>query len=109
MLNWDLMKELLIIASFNSTICLAFIQKIKKHIHCSKCVPYYSFATNIVLAILFCISFTSIKFPMSLWVGFFSYIGADTLYKSLEGKLARHSTLTNKVNDPTDLEEITYE
>lgn len=108
-MNFDLIKELLLVASVNSTICLGFIQKIKRHIHCSWCIPYYSFAVNMVLAILFCLSFTTIGFPMSLWVGFFSYIGADTLYKSLEGKLASHSTLTNKVDDTKDLEEITYE
>ncbi len=46
---------------------------------------------------------------MSLWVGFFSYIGADTLYKSLEGKLASYTALTNKTDDTKDLEEITYD
>jgi len=109
MINWDLIKELFIVASANSAICLAFIQKIKKHLSCSKCIPYYSFAINIILSVLFCISFTSIHFPMSLWTGLFSYIGADTLYKSLEGKLATYSSLTNKKDDTSDLEEISYD
>ena len=39
---------------------------------------------------------TSIKLPTSLWIGFFSFIGADTIYKSLEGKLASHTDLINR-------------
>lgn len=118
MLNWNILQELLVIASINSTICVAFIQKIKRIFSCSKCIPYYSFAINIVLAIVFCISFTNIKFPTSLWVGFFGYIGADSIYKTLEGKLKRYSdlavnnkesNLVNSTNDNEDLEVITYE
>jgi len=110
MIQTNLIQELFIIASINGAICVSFIQKIKKHIHCSKCIPYYSFAINILLAVLFCISFTNISFPMSLWVGLFSYIGADTLYKSLEGKLATYSSLTKKEEKVVDdLEEISYD
>lgn len=111
MIDWNLLKDLLLIASVNSAICLAFIQKIKKHLSCSKCIPYYSFAINMLLAIVFCISFTDILFPKSLWIGFFSYIGADTLYKTLEGKLAKYSDLVPKEEDTTseELEEIHYE
>ena len=29
-------------------------------------------------------------------IGFFSFIGADTIYKSLEGKLASYSSLVSK-------------
>ena len=108
-MNFDLMKELLLTASMISAICLAFIQKIKKHIKCSRCIPYYSFAINMIIAIIFCLSFTNISFPLSMWTGFFSYIGADTLYKTLEGKLASHTTLTKKTDDTNNLEEIPYE
>ncbi len=109
MIHWDILKDLLLIASCSSTICVAFIQKIKKHMSCSKKIPYYSFFVNIIVSVLFCFCFTNILFPMSLWVGFFSYIGADTIYKTLEGKLANYTTLTNKVDDTSSLEEITYE
>ncbi len=116
MINFTLLRDLLVVASVSSTICVAFIQKIKKHISCSKCIPYYSFVINIVIAILFCMSFTSIEFPQSLWIGFFSYIGADTLYKTLEGKLARHTDLITKPDNSSkeegvkeELEEIKYE
>ena len=47
------------------------------------------------MGILFCITFTSVDFPNSLWVSFFSFIGADTIYKSLEGKLKDYSSLVN--------------
>lgn len=48
-----------------------------------------------LLSIIFCITFTDIEFPKSLWVGLFSFIGADTIYKSLEGKLASHKDIVN--------------
>ena len=46
-----------------------------------------------ILGVLFCITFTSIPFPESLWVGLFSFIGADTIYKTLEGKLKSYTSL----------------
>ena len=53
-----------------------------------------------IFSIIFCNSFSTIKFPHSLWIGLFSFLGADTIYKTLEGKLASHSTiLKNKKSD----------
>ena len=49
-----------------------------------------------LIGVIFCYTFTNITLPTSLWVGFFSFIGADTIYKSLEGKLASHTELINK-------------
>lgn len=118
MLDWTVLEQILIISSLNGTICVAFIQKIKKFFKCSRCIPIYSFAINMVIAILFCISFTKINFITSLWVGLFSYVGADTLYKSLEEKLNSYSDLqTNnttkndveKKSNDEELEEIHYE
>jgi hypothetical protein len=33
---------------------------------------------------------------MSLWIGVFSFLGADTIYKSLEGKLTPYREILNK-------------
>jgi hypothetical protein len=41
-------------------------------------------------------TFTSIDFPNSLWIGIFSFLGADTIYKTLEGKVSSYSDITNK-------------
>ena len=96
MLNINLLKELLIIAIALSVITCAFIQKTKGMFKKSKWVNPYSFVVNMILGIIFCISFTEANIINSLWVGLFSYIGADTLYKTLEGKLKPYSDIIGK-------------
>ena len=76
MLKINLLEQMLIISIALSTISCSFV--------------------NIVMGLLFCISFTSITFPMSLWIGVFSFLGADTIYKSLEGKLTPYREILNK-------------
>lgn len=103
-MNLDFLQELLIISIALSVITCAFIQKTKIHFKCSKCLPVYSFVVNMSIGIIFCITFTDINFPTSLWVGLFSFLGADSLYKALEGKLSSYTELINrnKVTIPTE-------
>lgn len=96
MLNLDYLKNLLIISIALSVITCALIQKTKVYFSCSKCLPIYSFVVNMIIGIIFCMTFTEIDFPTSLWVGLFSFIGADTLYKALEGKIASYTDIINQ-------------
>lgn len=96
MLNLDFLKDLLIISIALSVITCALIQKTKIHFSSSKYLPLYSFLVNMTIGIIFCITFTEIKFPTSLWVGLFSFIGADSLYKTLEGKLSSYTDIINR-------------
>lgn len=96
MLKLNLLQQMLVVSIALSTITCAFIQKTKRKFKCSNCLCIYSFFVNMICGIFFCITFTSINFPESLWVGLFSFIGADTIYKSLEGKLASHSSLVDQ-------------
>lgn len=95
-MNIDLLKELLIIAIVLSVVTMAFIQKTKGIFKTSKFIELYSAIVNVIFAIVFCISFTEVSIINSLWVGLFSFLGADTLYKTLEGKLASFSDILNK-------------
>lgn len=71
-----------------------------------------------ILGIIFTITFTDVEVKYSFWVGLFSYLGADTIYKSLEGKLTSFRDLKppvdeNNENDKinsnlNDIEEIIY-
>lgn len=97
MLKIDYLKDILIISMALSTITCAFIQKTKGHFNSSKFLPLYSFTINILLSIIFCMTFTELSFPSSLWTGLFSFIGADTIYKSLEGKLLSYRELKNSI------------
>lgn len=96
MLDLDLIEQMLIVAMALSTFTCAFIQKTKVKFKKSDYLWVYSFFINIGLGILFCYRFTPISFPDSLWVGLFSFLGADSIYKSLEGKLASHSQIKKK-------------
>lgn len=104
MLKLEYLQESLIIAMALSAITCAFIQKTKCCFRKSKCIWIYSLIVNLLIGIVFCMTFTNIAFPQSMWIGLFSFIGADTIYKSLEGKIASHTDLINrnKVTISTD-------
>ena len=109
MLDLTLLKNLIIIAIACSTITLTFIQKTKKFLPSSKIIVLYSLIVNIIFSYLFCLTFTNVDYIKSLWVGLFSFLGADTLYVTLEGKLASYTEIINS-NQSNDIEgEITYE
>lgn len=96
MLNLEYLQKMLVIAIALSTITCTFIQKTKKFIPKSRYITIYSLIVNLLIGIIFCITFTDIGFPRSLWVGLFSYLGADTIYKTLEGKITPHRELVTK-------------
>ena len=98
MLKLTILQQMLVVAIALSIITCAFVQKTKNAFKNANILSIYSFFVNMVLGILFCITFTSIPFPESLWVGLFSFIGADTIYKSLEGKLKSYSSLVETKN-----------
>lgn len=108
MLKLTLLQQMLIISIALSTITCAFIQKTKRHFKSSNYLCLYSLIVNIICGILFCMSFTSVGFPESLWVGFFSFIGADTIYKSLEGKLSSYSSLVSSEYIQVERENIIF-
>lgn len=96
MLNMDLLQQLLIDAVALGVVTCAFIQKTKGIFKSSKWIGLYGFLVNVIFGFIFCISFTNVGLLNSLWVGVFSFIGADTLYKTLEGKLKPYSDIVSK-------------
>ncbi len=96
MFDIDNLRLYLIISIVISSITCTFIQKTKGLFKNSKYIVFYSLFTNIVVSILFCKTFTSIDLPISLWVGLFSFIGADSIYKSLEGKISTYNDIISK-------------
>ena len=96
MLDINYLKELSIISIALSAITCTLIQKTKGFLKSSKFITLYSFIINMGIGILFCLSFTKIVFPNYLWIGFFSFLGADSIYKSLEGKISSYSDIVSK-------------
>ena len=97
MLYINYLKDLFLISIALSTITCTFIQKTKMLLKTSKYITLYSLIMNLLSGIVFCKTFTNIPFPNSLWVGLFSFLGADSIYKKFEGKLYSHSDLRNKI------------
>ena len=96
MLKLNLLQEILITSIALSAVTCTFVQKTKKFFKSSKYLMLYNLIVNMVIGEIFCITFSTVKFPESLWVGLFSFLGADTIYKTLEGKLCTHNDLRNK-------------
>ncbi|MBO5138170.1 MAG: hypothetical protein J6B89_00835 [Bacilli bacterium] len=106
MLKLSLLQQMIIVAVAMSTITCSFIQKTKKYLKKSKLICLYSFVVNMVTSVIFCITFTEVKFPESLWVGLFSFIGADTLYKSLEGKVKSYKDVVTQKSIEVPIENL---
>lgn len=102
MLNFSLLQGILTIAIACSSITVIFIQKTKRFCSNSKQVPIYSLIVNIVLGFLFSRTFSDISYINSIWAGLFSYLGADTIYKGLEGNIASYGDLVVEDNSDTD-------
>lgn len=98
-MDFDLLQKLIIIATFNSMFTCAFIQETKAMFKSSKWIKPYSFVVNMVIGTVFCLSFTDVTLLLSPWVGFISFIGADAIYKTFEGKLKSFKDLVPTKED----------
>ena len=89
MLNFDLIKNILVISIASSIVTTNLVQKIKESFKFknSNRLVLVSFFVSMVLGTLFSLSFSTTNLINSLWVGLFSFIGADMLYKMFEDKL----------------------
>ena len=96
MFNFDFLKTTLIISIALSSITCTFIQKTKGFFKSSDYITVYSFVVNMIISLLFCKTFTDISIPNSLWIGLFSFLGADSIYKSLEGKISSYTDIVTK-------------
>ena len=95
MFHIEYIKELLLLSILLSTISCTFIQKTKVFLPNSKTVIIYSFILNIGFGILFCMTFTDMDIIDSLWIGLFTFLGANSIYKTLEGRLSSYTEVRN--------------
>lgn len=96
MINIDSLKIFLIISITISSITCSFVQKTKGIFKSSKYIIFYSLFTNLIISILFCQTFTNVTLPNSLWIGLFAFLGADSIYKTLEGKISSYQEIMDK-------------
>lgn len=88
-MNFELLKNVLIVAVGSSIITTTLVQKIKEgyKFKNSKNIIMSSFGVSMVIGTLFSLSFTDLNMINSLWVGLISFIGADAVYKTFEDKI----------------------
>ena len=98
MFHIEYINELLIISIVISTITCLFIQKTKSLLPNSKSIIVYSIIVNIIFSILFCKTFTDLKIKDILWIGLFAFLGANSIYKTLEGKISTYTELRSSKN-----------
>lgn len=98
-MNIDLIKILLVISCASSILSSAFIQKIKciTLIKSSSYLIYISFLISMIFGVVFTLSFTDYDIINALWVGLFSFLGADSLYKAFEDKIFMSYSNINNV------------
>jgi hypothetical protein len=109
MFHIEYLQELLVIAISLSTITCALVQKTKVIFTNSKYIIFYSLFINLSIGVIFCLTFTDITLPTSLWIGLFSFIGADSIYKTLEGKINSYTDLLERKNITISKENIINE
>lgn len=85
-LNFDLILNILEMSLLVSCVTTAVVQKTKGMFKKSKYVSVYSFFVNLIIGTLFMLCFSDASIVNALWIGFLSFIGADTIYKALEDK-----------------------
>ena len=100
MLDFDLIKNILIIGMGSSVVTTPFVQKIKETINFKKSnyLVIVSFFSSMIIGFLFSLTFSDVGIINSLWVGLFSFLGADMLYKMFEDKLFQSFSQINNEN-----------
>ena len=87
MLDFNLIKSVLIVAIGSSIITTATVQKIKETLNTKKYLCLISLGVSMIIGTLFAKCFSDLSIINSLWVGLISWIGAEVIYKTFEDKL----------------------
>lgn len=105
-IDFDLIKFICIVAIGSSVVSTPTIQKIKGMLKTKKFLNLIAFLVSMILGELFTISFTSLGWLFGLWVGFFTWLGAEGIYQAFENKLFTPFSDMNKPAEDDDKDEI---
>lgn len=97
-MNLQSFWNILFAAVVSTTVSSQAVQYIKEHFKFKNCCAFG--ICSLVIGFFFCLAFCNGTILESLWCGFLSVVGADQLYKSLEGKYGFKSFLD--IVTPTD-------
>lgn len=105
MLDFEMIKLVLIAALSSSIITTAIIQKIKEHLKTKNYLWYISLGVSIIFGTLFALCFSELSLVNCLWVGLISWIGASAIYSAFEDKIFKpYSKMKETVTIPVENE-----
>lgn len=87
MLDFDLLKNILVISIASGVVVTLMVQKIKEIVNKKIYIFLANMLCSAILGTLFAKFFSSASWIYSAWCGFFTFIDADLLYKMLEDKV----------------------
>lgn len=94
--DFDLIKFICMVAIGVSVVSTPTIQKLKTMLKSKKYINVIAFSTSMILGELFALSFSNLGWLYGLWVGYFTWLGAEAIYKSFENKLFTPFSEMNK-------------
>lgn len=97
MLDFEMIKLVLISAVASSIITTASVQKAKENITNKKYLSLASFLISMIIGTLFSYCFSDLSLINDLWAGFMTYLGADVIYKTFESKIFKPFSEMKKV------------
>lgn len=97
MLDFNEIKNVLIVGIGAGIITTALVQKIKEALKTKKYIVLISFIVSMVIGTLFAKYFSDLSIIYCLWAGLCSFLGADLLYKSFEDKIFKSFSKMNEV------------
>ena len=87
MLDFDLVKLILIGGIASSIITTATIQKVKEFLPKKSYIKYASLIVSLVIGKLFAYCFCELSIINCIWCGLLSWIGAEAIFKIFEDKI----------------------
>ena len=87
MLDFELIKTILVVAIAGSIITTATIQKIKEILNTKKYLSLIGLGVSMIIGTLFAICFSDFSLINCLWTGGICWLGADLIYKAFEDKI----------------------
>ena len=93
--NFETFYELLRLSLISGAISTLFVQKIKFHLLKNDCVTVLaSFIISLLIGTSFALTFTEYTLKYVIWVGVFTFVGAEAIFNLLK-KTTNIKTLEN--------------
>lgn len=110
-MNTTLLLQQLTVAIIVSAVVVPTVQRIKGWFPSAKWVEFISAVIAVILGFLMSVYYAQFDFKASLWVAFYTLIGAEAIYKLVSEKLTTYTELhdNDKNYEPFGSEGDDYE